>query len=160
MKRIFFVIPVILFISFAACKKNRGPADGNSVQPNNHLDSMVSMSATINGQAWQTDSAFGSYVQQSGNDSGVVNLMITATREKNGSASTILFNITNFSGPTTYTINPPVNTATYYQGNTRYYATSGQIVVTNDTGVAIIGTFNFVADTVTITNGVFNVALP
>ena len=154
------VIPVILFISFAACNKASGPADGPSIQPNNKLDTLESMSATINGQAWQTDSAFGAYVQQSDNDSGVVNLEINATQKKNGVVSTFVFNITNFSGPETYLINPPVNTATYYVGSQRYFATSGTIVVTSDTGYAIIGYFNFIAGTDTVTNGIFNVALP
>ena len=160
MKRLAVIIPLILFISFAACKKSKGPANGNSVQPNNNLDSLVSMSATINGHLWQTDSAFGSYVQHSNNDSGITNLMITATRKKNDSISTIVFNITNFSGINTYTINPPIITATYYLGNMRHYATSGIIVVTNDSGSSLLGTFHFIADTISVTNGTFNVSLP
>ena len=150
----------MLFVTFAACKKSKGPANGKSEQPNNNLDSLVSMSAFINGHAWQTDSAFGSYVRHSGNDSGISNITITATRKKNDSTSTIVFNITNFSGINTYTINPPINTATYYFGNTRYYATSGEIIVTNDSGSSLIGTFHFIADTISATNGTFNVSLP
>ena len=160
MKRPFVIISVILCITFAACSKNKGPANGKSVQPNNNLDSLVSMSALINGHSWQTDSAFGSYVHHSGNDSGVVNLMITATRKKNDSVSTIVFNITNFSGINTYTINPPLNTATYYLGNIRYYATSGAIIVTNDSGSSLLGSFHFIADTISVANGTFNVSLP
>ena len=160
MKRFFLIVPIMLFAAFSACKKAKGPADGKSVQPNNNLDSLVSMSASINGHPWQTDSVFGSYVQQSANDSGVVNLLIYATLKKNDSVSTIKFTITNFVGPNIYTINPPVNTATYYFGNTRYYATSGQIVVTSDTAYSIIGTFNFIADSVTVAGGAFNVAMP
>jgi len=120
----------------------------------------VSMNALINGRTWQTDSAFGSYVRHSGNDSGVTNLMITATRKKNDSISTIVFNITSYTGRNTYTINPPINTATYYFGNSRHYATSGQIIITNDTGVALIGSFHFVADSINVANGAFNVSLP
>ncbi|MFI5195929.1 MAG: hypothetical protein ACHQD8_02475 [Chitinophagales bacterium] len=160
MRRLFVVIAVMLLVSFAACKKVKGPANGNSVQPNNNLDSLVSMSAMINGHLWQTDSAFGSYVMLSGNDSGVVNLMITATRKKNDSVSTIVFHITNFTGINTYTINPPANTATYYLGNMRHYATSGAIIVTNDSGSSLIGTFHFAADTISVSNGTFNVSLP
>ena len=144
---------------FIACKKTKGPANGKSVQPNNNLDSTVSMSALINGINWQTDSAFGYNVKHSGNDSGMVNLMITATN-KNKGVSTITINITNYNGPNTYAVNPPLNTATYYIGNYRHYASHGQIIIGSDTAYALKGTFTFIADTITVANGVFNVALP
>jgi len=160
MRRLFIVIPVLLFCSFPACKKAPGPANGNSVQPNNNLDSTVSISATVNGAIWQTDSAFGQLVQYSGNDSGVANLLITATNKSNGNITTITFNLTNFTGPSTYKISPPVNMATYYIGNQRHLALQGVIVVTSDTGYALRGTFNFTADTISVANGVFNVATP
>ncbi len=167
MKRLFVSIIILLCIAFAACKKASGPADGNSVQPNNNLDSTVSVSAVINGAQWQTDSAFGDIVKPSGNDSTLVGLMITATRIINdsgsavaNSSSTIVFNITNYTGPNTYTINPPINTATYYVGTNRHFASSGKFIVTADTAYSLKGTFSFVAGTDTVTNGVFNVAMP
>jgi len=160
MKRTLIVIAVSLFGMFVACKKNKGPEQANSVQPNNNIDSLVSMSATINGVFWQTDSAFGSYVLHSNNDSGVVDLYITATRKKKDSTSTIVFNLTNYTGNGTYAINPPLNTATYYEGNIRHYARSGEVVVTSDSGIAIVGSFSFIADTIRVDNGAFNVALP
>lgn len=160
MKRLLIISGVALLAVTAACKKAKGPANAKSVQQNNNLDSLVSMSAMINGMFWQTDSAFGSYVQHSDNDSGVVDLMITATRIKNDSISTIVFNISNYDGERIYSINPPENTATFYVGNVRHYARSGQITVTSDTGYSIIGTFSFVADSFRIDNGAFNVALP
>ena len=118
------------------------------------------MNATINGKNWKADSAFGYYINYSGNDSGVINLEIIATQSNNDTLSTIIFNITNYTGPNTYPINPPVNTATYYLGNNRFYADSGVITVTADTAYAITGTFHFTVDTFRITNGTFNVALP
>src|ERR1019366_580119 len=128
-------------------KKVKGPTNGNSVQPNNNLDSTVSMSAMINGINWQTDSAFGYNVKHAGNDSGGVNLLITATNKNHG-VSSITINITNYSGPNTYPVNPPLNTASYYLGNFRHYATHGQIIVKSDSAYAIRGTFTFIADTI------------
>jgi hypothetical protein len=160
MKRLIIAIPVILLCSFFACKKVKGPANGNSVQPNNHLDSTVAVSASINGAPWQTDSAFGYSIKYSGNDSGVSNLMITATNYRNHPATTMTFNITNYSGLNVYPVNPPFNTAAYYVGNIRYFATKGTITVTSDTAYALKGTFSFTADTLTISSGVFNVAIP
>ncbi len=160
MKRTLIVVAVSLLGVCVACKKTKGPKQANSVQPNNNIDSNVSMSAMINGRYWQTDSAFGSYVIHSNNDSGVVDLYIVATRKKTDSTSTIVFNLTNYTGNGTYTINPPLNTATYYEGNTRHYARSGEVVVTIDSGIAIIGYFSFLADTIKVDNGAFNVALP
>jgi len=161
MKRLFFIIPILLYIAFTACTKASGPADGNSVQPNNNLDSTVSITATINGSNWHTDSAFGYYVKYSGNDSGEVDLKIIATQRLNDTVSTINFYITNYTGPNTYVINPPINTATYYNfGSNRNFANTGQIDITSETAYAIIGTFHFIAGTDTIKNGTFNVALP
>ena len=165
MKRLFFVIPIVLCLTFPACKKASGPADGKSVQPNNNLDSAITMTATINGNKWQSDSAYGYYVSNSGNDSGMVNLLITATQKGTGTPTTITFNINNYvinyTGSTTYRIDPPYNTAAYYVGNFRNYSDSGVIVITADTAIhALTGTFSFKADTFAVTSGAFNVALP
>jgi len=160
MKRELVTVPILICFFFACCSKAKGPADGKSVQVNNHLDSTVSLSALINGTNWQTDSAYGYKVNSSGNDSGVVNLVITASKRNGGVASTISFNITRYSGANTYTIAPPVNTAAYYIGSERHFATSGQLVVTTDTGVALLGNFYFTADSFNVEQGVFNVARP
>ncbi len=160
MTRLAFV-SVFLFFAFVACRKAKGPPNARSVEPKK-LDSTVVMKATVNGAGWQTDSAYGYRVKYSGNDTGIANLLITATRkDANGNLTTIKFNITRFEGPDTYPVNPPVNTATYYDANNiRHYATSGTIVVATDTAYALRGTFTFTADTVSIANGYFDVALP
>jgi hypothetical protein len=164
MKRLVIAVPFIMLTLFAACKKASGPANGKSVQPDNTRDSLVNMAAIINGVAWKTDSAFGSYISHSGNDT-LVNLVISATRHTNDSLgittnSTITFNITNYSGPSSYTINPPLNTAVYYVGNERHFATSGVINITNDSGYSLLANFSFTADTIMVTNGSFDVSLP
>ena len=160
MKRLFIVLPLSLCLAMPACKKVKGPANGNSVQPNNNLDTMVSMTAVINGRSWGTTSAYGYNVKHSGNDSGVMNLMITATQNVNDTTSTITFNINNYSGPATYTIDPPYNTAVYYTGNRRHYSDTGVIVIATNTNYALRGTFFFRADTFTVASGKFDVALP
>ncbi len=149
-----------LFFGMPACKKAKGPANGNSVQPNNNLDSTVGMTATINGRDWKSDSAYGYFVLKSGNDSSNVNLMITATQKLNDTARTITFNINNYTGPNSYTINPPFNTATYYVGNFRHFSDSGIVIVASDTAYGLRGTFYFKADTFTIAAGRFDVAIP
>ncbi len=159
MKRLLIAIPVLMFISFGACKKSNGPADTTAVAPDNNRDSLVSMTASINGVDWKTDSAYGYTVALSGNDSGKRNLMISATR-KNGTTSTIVFNITNYTGPGDYPVDPPVYTATYYVGTTRHYATSGMISVISDEYYSLIGKFYFTADSFNVVNGDFNVARP
>jgi len=64
MKRLFLIlIPLSLCLGMPACKKAKGPANGNSVQPNNNLDSTVFMAATINGRDWLSDSAYGYFIR-------------------------------------------------------------------------------------------------
>ena len=120
------------------------------------------MAASINGAQWHSDSAaaFGYFIQQSGNDSGITNLMVTATQKLNNSTQTITFNISNYTGPNTYTINPPYNTAAYYINNIRHYADTGVFTITRNTGFSLLGTFSFRADTFTVVSGSFDVALP
>ena len=154
------LVIVMLCICAFACKKVSGPANGKSVQPNNNRDSTVSISSTINGANWATDSAYGFLQVQSANDSGIVNLIINATNYSGAIPTSMKLYITNYTGPNTYEIAPPANSATYYVGNNRNFATAGEIVITSDTAYALKGTFIFVADTVTVASGVFNVALP
>ena len=160
MNRLLIAISALLFIAFAACTKAKGPANGKSVQPNNNLDTLVSMYTLINRATWQTDSVFGYYAYQANNDSGFANLMITASGPNGNFTNTIKLGIYNFTGPGTYTVSPPFTTAAYYLGNIRHFATSGAIVISSNTPYGLIGTFNFIADTFDITNGTFNVVQP
>ena len=162
-----FGIFTALFILFALsdCTKAAGPANGKSVQQNNHLDSTVTISADINGATWHTDSVFGYNITSSGNDTNKVNLEIIATNK--ATTTSMIFYLTNFNGAGTYVVNPPYNSITYYTGAIRHIATSGQIdmhvnmiTVGKDTAYSLTGTFNFVADTFNVTNGVFDVARP
>ena len=160
MKRFLFATSILLYIAFGACKKAAGPANAKSVQQNNNLDSNVAMSALINGENWHTDSVYGYRVASSGADSSV-SLMITATQKNaNGPASTIVFNISHYIGVTSYPINPPATSATYYIGNQRHFATSGQIIFTSDTAYALVGVFYFIADSFMVEQGAINVARP
>lgn len=158
MKRFICVALLLLSLAFVACNKAKGPADGKSIQLNNNLDSLVSMTALINGNNWQTDSAFAYRVHNSGNDSASSTIFVTATQKANG-LSTITFNVSKFTGPGTYDINPPWNTAAYYVGNARHFATSGSLVVTDTSHFSLIANFNFVADSIEV-QGKFNVAMP
>ncbi len=158
MKYIFAII-LLFTLTQVACKKKSDPLDSPSVQQNNRLDTLVSMSALINGQAWQTDSVFG-YTVFYPSDSAKTNLYITATNKVKDTPTSMAFFITNYIGARTYIIDPSLVTVTYYVGSQRHFATSGQITVTSDSNYAIIGTFNFQADTISVTQGVFNVAKP
>ena len=100
MKRLLLIFPFSLCLAIPACKKVRGPANEKSVQQNNNLDSTVSMTASINGKPWHSDTAYGYFVDYSGN-AGIRNLMITATQRINDTATTSKFNITNYTGPNT-----------------------------------------------------------
>lgn len=155
-RTIFILLPCLLLL---ACHKNSGPVNGNSVQPNNKLDTLVSFTADINGKVWHTDSA-DAYLVKYSNDSGVVNITINATKNAKDTLITITLNLTNFTGPGTYSVTPPVNAATYYFNQSRHYASSGIVHIISDSSYALIGTFSIIADTDTITNGVFNVAMP
>ncbi len=159
MKR--YIILLVLAIACVAgsCKKKKGLTPTRSVQQNNNLDTLVGMSAKIDGESWQADSVFG-YRVNYGADTGRMDLYVTATNTRNDTNRTISFTITNYTGVNTYRIDPPIVSATYYIGNERHYATGGSIVVTSDDQYGVIGTFNFTADTIIVTDGVFNVAKP
>ena len=159
MKKLIAVIGILSLLSYGACKKASGPADANSIQPDNNRDSLVKIDATINGVDWTTKSVFG-YSVKSVTDSGHTNLLISASQTIHDTVSTLSFTISNYSGPGTFLIDPPVYAATYYRGRERHYATSGQIIVTADSNYAITGTFNFIADSINVTNGTFNIAKP
>lgn len=155
----------LLFLSVCisaamACKKTHEPETGGSIQSNNAVDSNASLSATINGYQWVADSAFGTFIKGSNNDSGMVNLMIEAIHTSSDTHRTVLLNIYNYTSPGTFAITPPYYTAIYYLNNQRHYATSGQIVITSKTAGSMTGTFSFEADSIKITNGSFNVSMP
>lgn len=160
MNRLLLIALSFFVLGIGACKKTKGPDTVKSAQQDNSIDSMLLMTALIDGREWLTDSAYSYKVRSSGNDTGTYNLMISATRIKNDSASTITFNISGYTGKGNYSINPPYNTATYYSGNQRHFATSGLFTVLTDTGGVLAGTFRFTADTIIVMNGTFNVALP
>lgn len=159
MRQFVFILFLIVAV-LAACSKNKGPANGKSVQPNNRLDTLVSFTTLINRLSWHTDSVYGYFSHQAGNDSGYINLLINAYGNNNGVLNTVTISIFNFIGPATYPINPPATTATYYIGSKRHYATSGAVTITANTAYGLTGTFNFIADTFSVTNGSFNVAEP
>jgi len=142
------------------CRKAKGPSNIKSAQTDNSIDSLLNMTADINGKRWETDSAYSYRVKNSGNDSNVINLMVIATRKTNSITSTLKFNITNFTGIGNYPILPPMHTATYYYGSMRYFATSGMFTVIKDSGGVMSGSYNFIADTINVTNGTFVLALP
>jgi hypothetical protein len=158
MKRLLLIVVVLL--AFAACKKATDSNLGVSIQPNNSLDSTVFLNANINGVQWNADSVFANTVRASGNDSGVINLLITAEKKDADSPKTVVLTITNFLGRGKYDIVPPANTATYYLGNNRHYATSGSITITSWANSSLTGNYEFVADSITVTSGSFNVVLP
>jgi hypothetical protein len=159
MKKVFAAIIILSCIVLVACKKKSNTGIGYSVKPPKGLDSLVSMSAKVNGQGWSTDSAF-AYKSFSTIDSNKVSLMVTATQLQNGQASTITFTISNYHGVNTYPVDPPNVSATYYLGNSRHYASAGQVIVTSDNAYGILGTLNFTADSTNVSECTFNAAQP
>lgn len=160
MKKFVFAIAVVSVVMAGACKKKPGPIDVPSAKPDTSIAAQITMSALINARQWKTDSSYSYRVRNSANDTLSYNLMIVATRIANNEISTINLCINDFKGKGSYPINPPVNTATYYNGNMRHYALSGNITITADTGRLFSGTFSFGADTVNVLDGRFKVAQP
>lgn len=158
--RVFCQAVLLVCVLAYGCRKAKGPADVRSAQQNNNLDSATLMSAMVNGQPWKTDSAFSYRVASSANDSGVMNLQVIATGEASSMPGSIIINISNYHGISSYNIEPPLNNATYYSNNRRFYATSGSFDVSKDSGNVISGTFSFIADTVAVTNGKFSLVSP
>src|SRR4051812_35864822 len=96
----------VCFSAAVACKKSSEHETGSSIQSNNAIDSNASLTATINGGVWRADSAFGTFINGSGNDSGMVNLMIEAMNNSTDTHRTVLLNITNYTSPGTFAIAP------------------------------------------------------
>lgn len=159
MRKYAAVFVVFSLLALAACSKKRSYPVTNSVQQNNDQDSLVGMDAKINGQVWQTDSAY-AYKIRYANDTAMRDLYINASRRVNDTISTISFTIVNYTGVNNYRVDPPNVTATYYVGTERHYATQGTINITTDGPYSLIGTFNFIVDSTVVTEGNFNVAKP
>ncbi len=147
MKRILLFIFTVFVCVFAACKKNTS-------------SSGVQMSAVINNRPWASSSSNVSIDKSSG-------LHITITAD---SANTHMkLDIGNYAGAGTYLISDSGNTAVYTSytngvGSAAHKATSGNITVTAATsnGVnqnGIKGTFEFLADSVFVTTGNFDVKM-
>lgn len=152
------IIFLLLIACFAACSKG-----GNNTAPipPRKPDSTVIMYANVDSLTWAADSVSGLLIPL-GNDSGHYNLSITAKKYGGGNNSVMMLYITNYTGMGTYSISPPVVSATFYSGSARHYALSGQINVTNDSTADLQGTFNFVADSSTgmnVSNGYFRFPL-
>jgi hypothetical protein len=150
---------LLLFALGYSCKKKKSTVNKNSIPPPKGLDTLVSISAKVNGVDFATDTVTGYKINYS-TDSGKFDLLVRASIVTNGSPETITFTIHNYKGINTYFISPPYNTAAYYAGNIRYYASNGELVVSSDSEYGIIGSFYFTADTINVTEGVFNVAQP
>ncbi len=159
MKNFLAAIILLTCIVPVGCKKKTKTGIGYSVQPSKGLDTLVAMDAKINGVAWHSAGAVG-YKIKSAIDSTKVDLVVNATQGADNAAVTLTFTLTNYKGPATYPIDAPVVSAACYQAGFRHFATAGQVVVTSDGPYGVIGTFNFTADSVAVTDGTFNVAQP
>lgn len=159
MRKVAILLVSVLAVA-GACTKKKSSNAGYSVQPGHGLDTLVAMTANINSEPWKADSVHG-YKIKYATDSGKVDLMVSATRKKDGITSTLTFTITDYKGVGSYIVAPPVVSATYYRSNERGFATTGQINVDSDNEYGIIGNFNFAYDTtLSVTEGIFNVAQP
>ena len=146
MKRILLFLLTISVV-FGSCKKK------SSSEPSQ-------MTASVDNKAWVSNTSLVKF------DKGAtVHLILTAD-----SANTHMrLDIGNYTGIGTYVISDSGNTASFTtysaaNGSALHKATSGQIVVkqvttngTNQNGFK--GTFEFLADTVQVTAGTFNVNL-
>lgn len=147
MKRIILFIFTIAVCLLGACKKD-SPATASQ------------MSAVINLRPWVS---YGTSVKF--DKTAAVNIIIDADSSK----THMNLQIANYTGAGTYVIADSGNTASYTSytnalGSALHTATSGKIVVTNSTTNGydqngIKGTFEFLADTVQVTGGAFNVDL-
>lgn len=159
MRKLFYLSLLLLVAGASSCKKTKGPSNVKSAQQDNSVDSLVSVKMYVNGQVWQTDSVFSYKVKNSANDTSTYSYMVTATNVTNRTSSLVI-NISGYSGLKNYAVNPPFSTITYYSNNHRYFATSGTFNVQSDTDNVLSGTFNFIADTIVVSKGTFRLAMP
>lgn len=147
MKNLTIYILLAAVCGMAACKKKETPVDR-------------SVTAQIRGMAWVSSSTKVTF-------SKAPDMHVTILAD---SANTRLqLDINRYTGPGTYIILDTGTTASYTSyhpssGNYKHIATSGQIVVTENNfdggaGTAIKGTFRFLADTVDVQVGAFDVKL-
>lgn len=141
-------------VCIAACSKKKGAAPAPA--PTGFVDSPYLSMYVDSSFHFATDSATLSTISYP-SDSGRADIKITAVRSIGGIGYTVSFYISNFTGINAYVIAPPAVSATYYVGGVRHYAQSGQIVIATDTNNVITGSFNFVADSLVVTKGAFNV---
>ena len=144
MKKLLLFILISTVCIVSACKKSSTTTTG------------LIMSAVVDNKAWKSSNSQVTLDKTNG-----LHLVINAD-----SASTrMTLSIANYYGEGTYVIADSGNTASYTDhGNTLHKATSGQIVIkkasTNGTTLNNFkGTFEFLADTVQVTTGAFDVNL-
>lgn len=154
MKRYLIFILLIGACGYTACKKSDTAAPV-VVPPVDTI--VIYMSASINGSTWNSSSSYGTTIVASGGGSSQSNLTIIGKTKVNSVGSEISLLLSNYTGVGTYTIAPPFITATYYTGNQRHYATSGQVTITKDSSTYLMGTFDFTSDTTHVANGQFTV---
>ena len=143
MKRILFFVLIICVVAFGACKKKSSSAPAQ-------------MTAVIDNRAWVSGNSAVTFDKSSG-----LHLTITADSAR----THMRLDIGNYTGVGTYVISDSGNTASYIStdGET-HVATSGQILITANTSNGtnqngIKGTFKFLAGTVQVTSGAFDVSM-
>ncbi|MEI8280184.1 MAG: hypothetical protein WCG87_10500 [Bacteroidota bacterium] len=154
MKPYLVYILLIAACGYTACKKSDTTAPV-VVPPVDTI--VIYMSANINSTAWNSSSAYGNTITVSANGNSQSNMTIVGKTKVNGIGSEFSILLTNYTGVGTYTIAPPQITATFYNGNQRHYATTGQVNITKDSATYMMGNFSFIADTTHVTNGAFTV---
>lgn len=147
MKNLLLIILVALGFGFNSCKKEES-------------SSGMVMTATIDSKAWSSSNTTMIVEKNSG-----LHFTIAAT----SGDSRIKLDIGNYKGVGKYIISDSGNTAVYYgaasgTGKTEHVATSGQIEITeaisNGTNRnRFKGTFQFLAGSVQVTSGNFDVSL-
>ena len=146
MKNILLFSIVAVCCVFVSCKKK---SSGGSPY--------VSMSADVRNIPW---------ISYSSNASITRGNYLHITIIADSGSTHMQLDIDKYTGAGTYSLNDSGtgNGATYTEKGNVHKATSGQIVVTNsysssNTKTGIKGTFQFLADTVTVTNGLFDATL-
>lgn len=157
---------VCLAMVFASCSSDDDNNDDNGGNGGNggNGTSTGTLTATVDGASYSSDPAF-TQIQ-------IINGVLAITGPK--AQETIQFNVTSFDGTGTYAVSPttvasygittdpndPINSTTTYVG-----ISTGELVITEDTGSNMKGTFSFVGvnplnpgDTVNVTNGAFDIS--
>lgn len=157
MKNVFLLFILALTVTGVSCKKTGShPVTHDTTTP-----FPIFINASVNGTTWDADSGSSvGFLLTYPNDSGRYDLTFRATKVVNGVGTEIDLYITNYTGVGSYPINPPAVTAVYYVNTVRHFATSGQIDITSVASIDTVkGDFNFVADSITVTNGNISMVL-